>query len=141
MRELYQEDLNPEDQETTVPPSGRLHRWLALGREHPPEWLAAIMESPQARWVVVTEDGPQEDRQRYVAYLEDRADLPCWAFALAKSFLDDIGEWPLYRLPIEEAMLASEEHGDPIRAVWEILAGVKPIWPDFQVIHVGAESH
>jgi hypothetical protein len=133
MRELYQEDL-------TLPPSGRRYRWLTLAKEHPPEWLANHLESPSARWAVVTEDGPREDRQRYVAYLEDREDLPYWAFALAKGYLDDVGEWPLFGLMIEESLSALEEHADPIRCVREILAGIQPVWPDFAVIHVGEES-
>ncbi|MBF0272167.1 MAG: hypothetical protein HQL98_08910 [Magnetococcales bacterium] len=135
MRELYQEDLTPP-----LPASGRRHRWLALASQHPPEWLAAFLESPSARWVVVTEDGPAEDRQRYVAYLEEAADLPYWAFALAKGYLDDVGEWPLFGLPVEEALNALDDHADPIRGVREILAGIQPVWPDFKVIHVGEES-
>ncbi|GAB0057506.1 hypothetical protein SIID45300_01835 [Candidatus Magnetaquicoccaceae bacterium FCR-1] len=138
MRELYQED--GDDLTLPLPPSGRLHRWLALAAEHPPEWLAAVVESPTAKWVVVSEDGPEADRQRYVAYLNDLDDLPYWAFALAKGYLDDVGEWPLFGLPVEEALNALEEHGDPLRAVREILAGIKPVWPDFRVMHVGRES-
>ncbi|MBF0341989.1 MAG: hypothetical protein HQL95_13660 [Magnetococcales bacterium] len=144
MRELHQEDLDdltaPDGVETTLPPSGRLHRWLGLSREHPPEWLAGYLESPTARWVVVTEDGPEEDRQKFVAYLNDATDLPYWAFALAKAFLDDVGEWPLFGLPVEEALHAFDEHGDPLRGVREILEGIRPIWPDFKVIHAGEES-
>ncbi|MEO5345788.1 MAG: hypothetical protein H7834_05340 [Magnetococcus sp. YQC-9] len=138
MRELYQED--GDELTLPLPASGRLHRWLALAEDHPPEWLANHMESPAARWVVVSEDGPAEARERYVAYLEDQEDLPFWAFALAKGFLDDVGEWPLFGMPIEEALNALEEHGDPERAVHEILAGIKPVWPDFRLIHVGREA-
>lgn len=129
-----------EQEEITGPPSAaRHHRWLALSSTLPPEQLAAFVESPEAGWVVVTETGEIRARIRLTAYLNDRLDLPHWAFALAKSYLDDVGEWPLFGLDTELAFSAWEEHQDPVRAVQEILATVKPVWPDLDVCHVGEE--
>ncbi|MBF0127103.1 MAG: hypothetical protein HQM02_07815 [Magnetococcales bacterium] len=130
------DDITPH----TPVPEERLQRWLAIGKETPPERLAAYLESPAARWAVITENGPEEDRQRLTAYLLDPRDLPYWAFALAKSYLDDVGEWPLCGMFVEQALSNLEDHGDPIRGVREILAQVKPVWSDLEVLFVGEEA-
>ncbi|MBF0461593.1 MAG: hypothetical protein HQL87_09370 [Magnetococcales bacterium] len=130
--------------ETTEQPSSspeeRQIRWLAIARTRPPEQLAALVASPQARWTVVTETGGLSDKVRRTAYLDTLEDLPFWAFALAKSYLDDVGEWPLFGMATEQALSLWEEHLDPIRAVREILASVHPVWPDLAVVYVGEET-
>ncbi|MBF0175739.1 MAG: hypothetical protein HQL63_02650 [Magnetococcales bacterium] len=127
--------------EHTFPPWEERHqRWLAIGRDHPPEWLAAYVESPAARWVVSLEDGPDNDRRPYAAYLNDPQDLPHWAYALAKAYLDDVGEWPLFGIRAELALAEFSEHNDISRAVREILAAIHPVWPDVTIRHIGEEQ-
>ncbi|MBF0138382.1 MAG: hypothetical protein H7833_01125 [Magnetococcus sp. DMHC-1] len=128
------------DAEQMPPPWEERHqRWLAMGRERPPEWLAAYVESPGARWVVSIEDGPDNDRRRFTTYLNDPQDLPHWAYALAKAYLDDVGEWPLFGMRADVALAGLSDHGDIPRAVREILAAIHPVWPDVIVIHIGEE--
>ena len=115
-------------------------RWLAIGKTMPPEQLAAIVESPQAPWAVTTVTGGEYDRTRLTAYLNQAEQLPFWAFALAKSYLDDVGEWPLFGMHTELAFHTWQDHQDPIRAVHEILASVKPVWPDLEVLYAGKEK-
>ncbi|MEO5340162.1 MAG: hypothetical protein H7837_06550 [Magnetococcus sp. MYC-9] len=122
-------------------PAERLARWLAMAHPMPPEQLAAMVESPQAAWMVVTESGGPHDKVRYTACLDNREDLPCWAFALAKSYLDDVGEWPLSGMATELAFHAWEDHQDPIRGVREILASIQPVWPDMEVVYAGEKRH
>lgn len=136
MEEFLEESL----EESEPCPSERQHRWLGISRTMPPEQLAAFVESHQACWVVITETGDPQDRTRLTAYLNAWQDLPFWAFALAKSYLDDVGEWPLFGLQTEQAFSLWEEHQDPIRAVLEILASVKPVWSDLEVLYVGEEK-
>lgn len=121
-------------------PEERQHRWLAISRTMPPEQFAAFVESPQARWTIITETGGLHDRVRLTAYLNESEDLPFWAFALAKSYLDDVGEWPLFGMETEHTLSLWEEHKDPARAVQEILASVKPVWPDLKVLYTGEEK-
>ncbi|MBF0624377.1 MAG: hypothetical protein HQL82_06175 [Magnetococcales bacterium] len=122
------------------PAAVRQHRWLAIGASHHPEEVAAWVESPQAAWQVVTEEGPEADRRVYTARLEEREDLPYWAYALAKAFLDDVGEWPLFGFMTEAALADYEDHGDPERAVDEILATVHPVWPEVRVRSIGRDG-
>lgn len=117
------------------------HKWLSLAKNHPPEWLAAVVESTQAHWVVITANGPLNARIHSTAYLEHKEDLPFWAFALAKSYLDDVGEWPLYGMHAELALLEWEQHEDHHRAVRDILAAVLPVWPELEVVFVGEEQN
>lgn len=118
----------------------RYYRWLAIAKNNPPEWLASYMESDQAHWAIITETGGEKDRIRLTSYLLDPLDLPYWAFALAKSYLDDVGEWPLFGIKTEIALSNWEDHQDPIRAVHEILNTVTPVWPDLKVLYVGQEK-
>ena len=124
----------------SITPEERQIRWLAVARSCPPEQLAAMVASPQARWTVVTETGGAADKVRRTAYLNSLEDLPFWAFALAKSYLDDVGEWPLFGMATEQALSRWEEHLDPLRAVRELLASVHPVWPDLEVVYVGEEQ-
>ena len=128
-------------QSALLSPEERHARWLAMASGLPPEQLATIVTSPQASWVVITQSGGTVDAVRRTAYLESSADLPCWAFVLAKSYLDDVGEWPLFGMATEQALGKWEEHQDPVRAVQEILASIKPVWPDLEVVYVGEEKH
>lgn len=123
-----------------VHPEERHQRWLARARALPPEGLASVVQSPGARWAAVTETGDPGDRVRLTAYLEDPEDLPYWAFALARSYLDDVGEWPLYGMHTEMALADLERHKDPLRAVREILKTVQPVWADLEVVFVGEEK-
>lgn len=127
-------------EKSTPLPVERQHRWLAIAQTMPPEQLAAFIESTQACWVVITETGGPKDRVRLTAYLNELDDLPFWAFALAKSYLDDVGEWPLFGMQTELAFSFWEEHQDPLRAVQEILTSVKPVWSDLDVIYAGKEK-
>ncbi|MBF0613268.1 MAG: hypothetical protein HQL55_19290, partial [Magnetococcales bacterium] len=113
----------------------RLYHWLRITEGQPPEWVASYVQSPQATWSVVLEDGPDIDRHHYTAFLEDPQDLPFWAFALAKAYLDDVDEWPLYAITAELALDAFEEHGDPVLAVHHVLSSVTPVWPDVRVVY------
>lgn len=133
------EDSNPFDD---APPAvARQQRWLGIGKEQPPEDLAAHVESPQARWTVITEDGPEIKRLRRAAYLEDPLDLPYWAYALAKAYLDDVEEWPLFGLKADLGLEKYHtDHQDPIQAVHEILEAVTPVWPEFTVIDILQEN-
>lgn len=133
--------LTDATQQLPIPPEARLARWLAIAKTMPPEQLASLVESPQAHWVVITETGDPPHTVRLTAYLNTQEDLPFWAFALAKSYLDDVGEWPLFGMGTEQALIAWEEHQDPIRAVGEMLASVKPVWPDLEVVFVGEEKY
>ncbi|MEO5362186.1 MAG: hypothetical protein H7838_00975 [Magnetococcus sp. DMHC-8] len=133
--------MEPLTTHPALSPEERLIRWLALARPLPPEELAALVVSPQARWTVITEVGGPASPVRQTAYLESMDDLPCWAFALAKSYLDDVGEWPLFGMATEQALDEWETHRDPGRAVRDILASVKPVWPDLEVIYVGEEKY
>ncbi|MBF0161126.1 MAG: hypothetical protein HQL88_02455 [Magnetococcales bacterium] len=136
------EPLSEQGASTTpLSPEERRARWLAVGRHLHPEQLAAFVSTPQARWVVITQAGGTADGVHLTAYLESQADLPYWAFALAKSYLDDVGEWPLFGMGSEQAISDWEEHGDPVRAVREILASVKPVWPDLEIVYIGEEKH
>lgn len=114
-------------------------RWLALADQHPPEWLASYVSSGQASCVVVTEHGG--GGEPCMACLESMEDLPYWAFALAKSYLDDVGEWPLLGMSVEYALLDYESHGDPERALEEIMATIQSVWCDVAVRFVGMGSH
>lgn len=115
-------------------------KWLAIAYNKSPEWLAAYVESSKASWVVVTENGPLEAKQRYSAYFEQQHDLPFWAFCLAKAYLDDVGEWPLLGLHAEYALLEYDNHGNPLLAMESILATIKPVWPEMEVVYVGEEK-
>ncbi|MBF0152781.1 MAG: hypothetical protein HQL64_03450 [Magnetococcales bacterium] len=126
-------------EEIPTPWEERHQRWLAIGRERPPEWLASHVDSPKARWVVSIEEGPDNDRQCHTAYLDDQADLPHWAYALAKAYLDDVGEWPLFGMRADVAMADYADHNDPPRAVRDILAAIHPVWPDVTILHIGEE--
>ncbi len=117
----------------------RLVRWKVLAKGHPPEWLASYVASPGSRWTVITQEGHGHALKRRTAYLKTREDMPCWAFELARSYLDDVGEWPLYGMKSEAALFAYEEHQEPERAVREILTGIEPVWPDVRVLYVGEE--
>lgn len=123
-----------------LPPDARLARWTGLAKGRPPEWLAAFIASPSAAWSVVTEDGPERKRVTRTAYLDDPADVPCWAFVTAKAYLDDVGEWPVYGLATEAALDAFEQHGDIERAVRDIISSVQPVWPELIVKFVGEEK-
>ncbi|MEO5353480.1 MAG: hypothetical protein H7835_09770 [Magnetococcus sp. XQGC-1] len=125
---------------TSPTPEERLARWLSITRGMPPEQLAALTVTPRARWAVTTETGGPDHGVTLTAYLESSDDLPFWAFALAKSYLDDVGEWPLFGMATEQALDMWAEHQDSIRAVREILATVKPVWPDLEVLYVGQEK-
>ncbi|HIJ84167.1 MAG: hypothetical protein HW380_3845 [Magnetococcales bacterium] len=113
-------------------------QWLAIARGRPPEWLASYVASPQASCVVVTR---QEGSEPCSAYLERMEDVPYWAFVLAKSYLDDVGEWPLSGMQTEYALLEYGEHGDCQRALTEIMATIRPVWGDVEVIFVGEGKH
>ncbi len=130
----------PVPEREPLSPEERRARWLAIGGTLPPEQLAAWVESPQARWAVITETGGPADTTRLTAYLNSPDDWPFWSFALAKSYLDDVGEWPLFGMATEQALEEWEEHRDPGRAVREILASVQPVWPDLRVVYVGQEK-
>jgi hypothetical protein len=123
--------------------------WLAIAKNHPPEWLAAYIEAPNAPWVVVTENGPTIQRQRSTAYLLRWQEAPYWAYALAKSYLDDVGEWPLAGIKTElvlaryEELLQQEQKETMALAqetTQEILATVKQVWPELDVIYSGEEQ-
>ncbi|MBF0426087.1 MAG: hypothetical protein HQL66_09765 [Magnetococcales bacterium] len=118
----------------------RHQRWLAIGREHPPEQLAAYVAAPGARWAVSLADGTDDARKVYTAYLEEQAELPFWAFALAKAYLDDVGEWPLFGPRAEVALAEYLDHGDVVRAVRAIIAAIHPVWPDVTILHIGEEQ-
>lgn len=118
-------------------PVERRQRWLGLTLDMPPEEIAAWVDGPDARWSVVTEEGEGPSLERRTAFVSAREELPYWAFALAKSYLDDVGEWPLFGFAAEAALADYEEHQDPVRAVHEILASVLPVWPDVRVVFVG----
>lgn len=127
----------------SLAPEARRQRWLHIARNHPPEALASHLSSPESDWVVVTEEGPEIDRVRRAAYLDDPDDLPYWAFALAKLYLDDVGEWPLYGMQAEAALLTWESNPDPdhlVETVRAILASVTPVWPDLKVLSIGKEQ-
>lgn len=123
-----------------IPLEGRLARWMAQTIGQPPETLANHIASPTASWVVVTTDGPEIDPQRHTAYLDEEADLPCWAYVLAKSFLDDVGEWPVFGMAADNALANWEDHQDASRAVREILATVQPVWPEVTMLYVGKKQ-
>ncbi|MBF0446953.1 MAG: hypothetical protein HQL67_02010 [Magnetococcales bacterium] len=123
--------------------------WLAVAKNHPPEWLAAYVESPTASWVIVTENGPKIRRERRTAYLSRWQEAPYWAFALAKSYLDDVGEWPLAGIKTELTLTLYEESRSAVdlddpqmvkQAVRDILGTVKQIWPELEVVFVGEEQ-
>ncbi len=114
----------------------RLIRWLAIAGTLPPEGLAALREAEGAGWRVVTASGEGLARSERIACLRAPEDLPFWAYALAKSYLDDVGEWPLFGMATEQALAAYEEHRDVVVAVREILATVQPVWPDVLVVAI-----
>ncbi|WP_085442165.1 hypothetical protein [Magnetofaba australis] len=116
--------------------SQRKTLWLVRGENAAPETLASWSDGPQARWSVVIEDGPEIDRKRYLACLSDQLDLPFWAFAVAKAYLDDVGEWPLFGMAAEVALESYEEHQDIDLAVREIIAAVHPVWPEVTVTRI-----
>jgi hypothetical protein len=130
----------PIELPTSPSPEERLARWLSITQGMPPERLAALIVTPQARWAVTTKTGDPAHEVTLTAYLESSSDLPFWAFALAKSYLDDVGEWPLFGMATEQALDMWAEHQDSIRAVREILATVKPVWPDLEVVYIGKEK-
>jgi hypothetical protein len=117
--------------------SERQVTWQQLTEGRPPEWVAGYRASPTACWQVVVQDGPPQDRQRYVACLDAEEDLPHWAMALARAYLDDVGEWPLFGMYAELALEEYEDHGDVSRAVREILHAVHAVWPDVTVVEIG----
>ncbi|MBF0146265.1 MAG: hypothetical protein HQL84_09545 [Magnetococcales bacterium] len=112
------------------------HRWLALANGHPPEWIASYVASPGAACVVTT-TGYGEGGEPCSAWLESMAEVPYWAFALAKSSLDDVGEWPLVGMQVEYALLDYEQHRDPGQALAEIVAAIKTVWNEVEVVYVG----
>ncbi len=123
--------------------------WLAIAKNHPPEWLASYVQSPQAPWAIVTENGPAQRRERNTAYLLRWQEAPYWAFALAKSYLDDVGEWPLTGIHTEVVLAHFEDNLEESgvddmdlveKAVRDILATVKPIWPELEVVFTGEEQ-
>lgn len=115
----------------------RRARWLGQTAGLPPEDIAAWNDPEGVGWSVVTEEGEGEFLERRTAGVATGEDLPFWAFALAKSYLDDVGEWPLFGFKAEVALADYEDHRDPVRAVHEILASVLPVWPDVRVVFVG----
>ena len=121
--------------------SERYYQWLQRAEGHPPEWLANYIASPQAKWIVTTADGQMPDRRHAMARLESETDLPYWAFVLAKSYLDDVGEWPLFGMNAEQALEEFADHGNASRAVREILHSVLPVWPDVTVCDIAYERH
>ena len=123
--------------------------WLAIAKNHPPEWLAAYIETTDSCWAVVTENGPAIQRQRNTAYLQRWQESPYWAFALAKSYLDDVGEWPLAGIQTELALAGFEERleqgeeessANIEQAVREILASVQQVWPELEMVFIGEEQ-
>lgn len=146
-------------------PSNPIERrlyWLAVAEGQPPERFSAYIEDPSAPWTIVTENGPALQKERYSAYLLRWEEAPYWAFALAKSYLDDVGEWPLTGIETEWALLQFEqqreqraqEEGETEgegetenealtlmiqEAVRTILHTVKRVWPDLEVIYAGRE--
>jgi hypothetical protein len=123
--------------------------WLAIAKNHPPEWLASYIESPQSRWAIVTENGPANQRERNSAYIQHWQDAPYWAFALAKSYLDDVGEWPLTGIKTELTLanfeeLLEQDGGEnketTQQAIRDILDTVKPVWPELDVVFSGEEK-
>jgi hypothetical protein len=134
---MMQKWVDEEDAVTVVvSDEERLVRWLAVGRTLAPEGLAALRQVEGSGWRVVTASGDALSRTERVACLQEQADLPFWAFALAKSYLDDVGEWPLFGMATEQALAAYEEHHDALRAVQELLATVQPVWPDVQLVQI-----
>ncbi|MBF0357629.1 MAG: hypothetical protein HQL70_03410 [Magnetococcales bacterium] len=122
--------------------------WLAIAKHHPPEWLASYVESQKANLVIVTENGPAIQKERSSAYLENIEDAPYFAFALAKSYLDDVGEWPLAGIATELALVNFEEQiikdgktdiTTVEQSVRAILKTVQPIWPELDVVFFGEE--
>ncbi|MBF0097617.1 MAG: hypothetical protein HQM04_14045 [Magnetococcales bacterium] len=134
---MMQKWVDEEDAVTVrVSDEERLVRWLAVGRTLPPEGLATLREVEESGWRVVTASGDALSRSEQVACLREQADLPFWAFALAKSYLDDVGEWPLFGMATEQALAAYAEHRDVLRAVQELLVSVQAVWPDVQLVRV-----
>ncbi|MBF0453757.1 MAG: hypothetical protein HQL72_02940 [Magnetococcales bacterium] len=135
-----------------TPPKNESERriyWLATAKNHPPEWLASYVHSPKAPCAIITEDGPAQRRIRCSAYLNHWDDAPYWAFALVKSYLDDVGEWPLAGIQTELALAHHEsrlEQGqgqsmeEIEKATREILLTVKSVWPDVDLIYIGEEK-
>ncbi|MBF0587777.1 MAG: hypothetical protein HQL53_01485 [Magnetococcales bacterium] len=115
-------------------------RWQGMAKGRPPEWIASYEASPGAVWTVIIQDGEARHPRRFTARLKEPEDLPCWAYVLAKSYLDDVGEWPLYGMKADVAMHTYEEdHQDIERAVHEMIAAIHPVWPDVKVIFLGQE--
>lgn len=133
MREFGTEQQDDVSDEASV--EEKWGKWLALIGGHPPEWLASYVESPQASCMVVTGHGAGMEQR--TACLDRLEDIPYWALALAKAYLDDVGEWPLQGMHAEYALLDYELHRDPRRALTEIIAAIKPVWPDVEVIYAG----
>ncbi|MBF0423968.1 MAG: hypothetical protein HQL73_13355 [Magnetococcales bacterium] len=115
-------------------------RWLTLAANRPPEWLATYVASPTASTVVVT-GGQETGDLPCSAYLESMDDVPYWGLALAKSYLDDAGEWPLLGMHVEYALMEYTEHGDPERALMEIVSTIRKVWSDVNVLFVGEGKH
>ncbi|MGN7610636.1 hypothetical protein ACQZV8_00970 [Magnetococcales bacterium HHB-1] len=132
----------PAPSETAASSNPRYYQWLGRTKKEPPEEIASWIASSSAHWSVIIEAGPKLNRQRYTAYLEEPEDLPYWAFMVAKSFLNDVGEWPLFGMHTELALQNYEEaeEQDPERAVYEIIATIHPVWPDVTVLFVGREE-
>ncbi|MBF0308167.1 MAG: hypothetical protein HQL56_01400 [Magnetococcales bacterium] len=115
----------------------RYHHWLQLA-VLPPEVLANHSDSAGEEWIVVTAEGDPPDRQHHMARLASSEDLPYFAFALAKSYLEDVGEWPLFGMKAEDALASWEESSaEPREAVRTILASVHPVWPDVELLFAG----
>ncbi len=126
-----------DDDENEITFEEKRIRWLALGNKHPPEWLARYVASENAPVVVVTGGHGVGADVPSSAYLDAMDDVPFWAFALAKSYLDDVGEWPLVGMHAEYALLDYTEHKDPERALMEIITTIKRVWHDVEVVFVG----
>ncbi|MBF0110888.1 MAG: hypothetical protein HQL76_17110 [Magnetococcales bacterium] len=128
-----------EFQETEMTFDARMeekrHFWLALANRHPPEWFATYVAAPGAGCAVVTRHGVENEP--CCAWLERMEDVPFWAFALAKSYLDDVGEWPLTGMAVEMALLAYEQHQNPEMAVNEIITALRSVWNEVEVVRMG----
>ncbi|MBF0621799.1 MAG: hypothetical protein HQL54_07710 [Magnetococcales bacterium] len=120
------------------PSEERKQRWKKIAVGMPPEALAAITQAPHARWHILTEDGPEIKREQRTASLVEPEEMPYWAFVLAKAYLDDVEEWPLFGMKAEMELEEYENnHHDPVLAVHEILSAVKPVWPEVSILYVG----
>ncbi|MEG3641058.1 hypothetical protein [Magnetococcus sp. PR-3] len=131
--------MQENDQEIPLPPatSARLARWATLTQDQPPEQLAQWQDRPTSPWVVVIEDGPALDRQRYIAKFELQEEIPFWAYTLCKAYLDDVGEWPLFGFQADKALLQFEEHTDIEKATKEVIECLNTVWPEVTLVYLG----